>query len=72
MPDYITEMRTWHKIKCKTGPPELHGHSAGRVGNSMVVYGGEHQGVLQGDVWMFNFSKYGSGHPWRKGGVDYR
>ena len=53
----VSGMHQWTRIRYKQGPPELHGHSAVKVADGMVVYGGESNGVLQGDIWKYHFGK---------------
>ena len=50
-------MHQWTRIRYKQGPPDLYGHTAVKVADGMVIYGGESNGVLQGDIWKYHFSK---------------
>ena len=53
----VSGMHQWTRIRYKQGPPELQGHSAVKVADGMVVYGGESNGLLQGDIWKYHFGK---------------
>ena len=52
---FLPGMRQWTRIRYKQGPPELHNHTAVKVANGMLIYGGESNGVMQGEVWQFHF-----------------
>ena len=53
----VPGMHQGTRIRYKQGPPELNGHSAVKVADGMVIYGGESNGALQGDVWKYHFGK---------------
>ena len=51
--------RQWTRVRYRQGPPELHGHTAVKVADGMVLYGGEAGSGLQADIWKYHFGEYG-------------
>ena len=47
----------WSRVKGRHQVPPLHGHTASKVANTMILFGGQSGGVMQQDVWCFHFSK---------------
>ncbi|XP_021361156.1 uncharacterized protein LOC110455356 [Mizuhopecten yessoensis] len=48
----------WERIKQKYGPPNLVGHSACVVKDTMIVFGGQSCGTLNNSLWIFNFCSF--------------
>lgn len=47
----------WQKVKVRPSCPELTDHTAVSVGGQMLVYGGIKDGVLNSDVWAFQYGE---------------
>ena len=51
----LVDIRQWKRVKGHRGVPDLYGHSACTVADSMLVFGGSLQGEMQNIVWRFHF-----------------
>ena len=50
--------RCWHPVRSKPGPGCLHSHSAVKLHNWMVLFGGEREGQTVNEVWRFHFGEF--------------
>ncbi|XP_019635193.1 PREDICTED: uncharacterized protein LOC109478145 [Branchiostoma belcheri] len=51
------EKRAWSRVRFRSGPPELSGHSAVKAAHCMLVFGGQDStGTLRQDMWRFSFA----------------
>ena len=50
--------RCWHPVRSKPGPGCLHSHSAVKMLNQMLVFGGEKEGQTVNEIWRFHFGKF--------------
>ena len=53
----VSESRVWTRVKSYGSPGSLCGHSAVRVANSMMIFGGEGKEDYKNELWKFNFGK---------------
>ena len=49
--------RCWHPVRSKPGPGCLHSHSAVKLLNLMVLFGGEKEGQTVNEIWHFHFGE---------------
>lgn len=47
----------WCNIKTKSNPGPLHSHAVCKLPSSMLIFGGETNGLLLNDLWRFHFGK---------------
>lgn len=45
----------WFRVKCNKGPGRLYGHSAITAFDAMIIFGGERNGKLLQDLWLYHF-----------------
>ena len=53
----VAATRRWLKMKTNKGPPPMRGHSACRMADTMLVFGGSQGATLYGDLWSFHFGE---------------
>ncbi|KAG1650232.1 hypothetical protein GQR58_028215 [Nymphon striatum] len=52
---YEFDTGNWFRMRSKTGPGEIHSHSATKVMSCMLIFGGQREGVLINELWRYHF-----------------
>lgn len=53
-----TDTGNWFRLRSKTGPGEIHSHSAAKVMSAMLVFGGQRDGVFINELWRYHFGNF--------------